>query len=179
MIAYKASMKYPRRLSSGANNIVLALSQTEVAKLFLEDTRSDLGSEAEKMKYANRVNGLVCRFVQLDYDEELKAEMLVMERLYPIDYRAYEVERRELWFDVFEGELLQLHNAGFVHRDLRRPSDQGGLQFDNILLTENGLRLIDVGIAYLKEQVGNTIFTKAVEIEKEELLQFKDYFLNR
>ncbi|MCU0417793.1 MAG: hypothetical protein MUE33_11485 [Cytophagaceae bacterium] len=39
--------KYPRRLSSGANNTVIALSETEVAKLFLEDTRSDIGSEAE------------------------------------------------------------------------------------------------------------------------------------
>lgn len=172
-------MKYPRRLSSGANNIVLALTENEVAKLFLEDTRSDLGSEAEKMKFANQVNNLVCRFVRLDFDEELKAEMLVMERIYPIDYRAYEVERRELWFDVFQDELLRLHQAGFVHRDLKRPSGQGGLYFDNILLTENGLRLIDVGISYLKEKVGEVIFSKAVELERQELLQFKEFFLNR
>ncbi|MDQ6608329.1 MAG: hypothetical protein M3Y85_00710 [Bacteroidota bacterium] len=172
-------MKYPRRLSSGANNIVLALNKTEVAKLFLEDTRSDLGSEAEKMKFANNVNELICRFLRLDIDETLKAEMLVMERIYPIDYRAYEVEKRELWFDVFQDELIGLHRAGFVHRDLKRPSGEGGLQFDNILLTENGLRLIDVGISYLKVQVGETIFSKAVEIEMNELLEFKDYFLNR
>ncbi len=41
-------MKYPRQLSSGANNKVIALSETEAAKLFVEDTRSDIGSEAEK-----------------------------------------------------------------------------------------------------------------------------------
>lgn len=80
-------MKYPRQLSSGANNIVLALNQNEVAKLYLENTRSDLGSEAEKMKYANKVNGLVCRFIRLDFDESLKAEMLVMERIYPMGPR--------------------------------------------------------------------------------------------
>jgi hypothetical protein len=51
-------MKYPRKLSSGANNTVIVLSDTEVAKLFTEDTRSDIGSEAEKMAYANTVNGL-------------------------------------------------------------------------------------------------------------------------
>ena len=172
-------MNHPRKLSSGDNNTVITLTSTEVAKLYLEDTRSDLGSEAEKMKFANKVNGLVCRFIRLDFDETLKADMLVMERIYPIDYRAYEVEKRAIWFDVFKDELTQLHQAGFVHRDLRRPSDQGGFQFDNILLTEQGLRLIDVGISYLKEQVGEKIFQKAVEIEMKELNRFHDYFLNR
>lgn len=172
-------MKYPRRLSSGANNIVLALNKDEVAKLFLDDTRSDLGSEAEKMKFANKINDLVCNFLRLDFDEELKAEMLVMERIYPVDYRAYEVEKREIWLDVFRDELTQLHAAGFVHRDLKRPSGEGGLYFDNILLTDKGLRLIDVGISYLKEQVGDTIFSKAVELEQKELADFEEYFLNR
>jgi hypothetical protein len=133
-------MKYPRPLSSGANNRVIALTETEVAKLFVGDTRSDIGSEAEKMKYANGVNELIVRFVRMDYNELLQAEMLVMERIYPIDYRAHEVEKRELWLEVFEQELHQLHNAGFVHRGLRRPSNLTGLAFDNILLTVEGLR---------------------------------------
>jgi hypothetical protein len=64
-------MKYPRRLSSGANNTVIVLSDHEVAKLFTDDTRSDIGSEAEKMQYANSINGLVVRFVRLDYSEDL------------------------------------------------------------------------------------------------------------
>ncbi|OIN58182.1 hypothetical protein [Arsenicibacter rosenii] len=172
-------MKYPRQLSAGANNAVIALSDTEVAKLFVGDTRSDIGSEAEKMKFANQVNDLVVRFVRLDYSEELQAEMLVMERIRPIDYRAYEVERRELWFDVFADELRELHRAGFVHRDLKRPSDLDGLAFDNILLTENGLRLIDVGISALKHQVGEKIFGKYLEVENADLEQFKEYFINR
>ncbi|GAB2770155.1 hypothetical protein GCM10027275_10960 [Rhabdobacter roseus] len=172
-------MHYPNRLSSGANNIVIALSDTEVAKLFVGDTRSDLGSEAEKMRFANGINGLVVEFVRLDYSEELVAEMLVMERLKPIDYRAYEVERRELWLDVFEDELNELHRAGFVHRSLKRPSGIGGQYFDNILLTEKGLRLIDVGISALREQVGEKIFAKYLETERQEMAAFRDYFLNR
>ncbi len=172
-------MKYPRRLSSGANNTVIVLSDHEVAKLFTDDTRSDIGSEAEKMKYANSVNGLVANFIRLEYNESLQAEMLVMERIKPIDYRAYEVEVRELWLSVFEYELKQLHTAGFVHRDLKRPSDIGGLAFDNILLTYEGLRLIDVGISALESQVGSSIFKKYIEIELEEVQLFKDYFLNR
>ncbi len=172
-------MKYPRKLSSGANNTVIVLSDTEVAKLFTGDTRSDIGSEAEKMKFANTINGLVVQFLRLDYSDELQAEMLVMERLLPIDYRAYEVEVRELWFDVFEEELRALHQAGFVHRDLKRPSDIGGLAFDNILLTEQGLRLIDVGISALRSQVGEVIFEKYVAIETQEMQLFRNYFLNR
>lgn len=171
--------KYPRKLSAGANNTVIVLNDTEVAKLFTGDTRSDLGSEAEKMKFANSVNDLVVRFIRLDYNEDLEAEMLVMERIHPIDFRAYEVEIRELWFDVFQDELKALHKAGFVHRDLKRPSDIQGLAFDNILLTNQGLRLIDVGISALRSQVGDNLFNKQLEIENNEIELFKEYFLNR
>ena len=172
-------MKYPRKLSSGANNTVIVLSDTEVAKLFTDDTRSDIGSEAKKMKYANAVNGLMSQFIRLEYNDDLKAEMLVMERNRPIEFRAYEIEIRTLWFDVFEDELTALHRAGFVHRDLKRPSNIGGAAFDNILLTEQGLRLIDVGISAQKEDVNDKIFEKFLETEQEEMLLFKDYFLNR
>ena len=172
-------MKYPRLLSSGENNKVIALSETEVAKLYAGDTRSDIGSEAEKMKYANNINNLVCRFVRLDYDESLQSDMLVMERIYPIDYRAYEVEKRELWAEVFFDEVRELHKAGFVHRDIRRPSEISGQAFDNILLTNNGIRLIDVGISALSSQVGTRLFGKYIEIENSELEEFKTYFLSR
>ena len=172
-------MKYPRQLSSGANNTVIVLSDIEVAKLFTHDTRSDIGSEADKMKYANAINDLVVKFIRLDYHDDLQAQMLVMERIRPIDYRAYEVEIRQLWLDVFKCDLQMLHKAGFIHRDLRRPSNIGGLAFDNILLTEQGLRLIDVGISIIKQQVGDKIFNKSLEIENQEVQAFEDYFLSR
>ena len=56
-------MKYPRKLSSGANNTVIVLTDLEVAKLFIGDTRSDIGSEAEKMQFANEVNSLIVKFI--------------------------------------------------------------------------------------------------------------------
>ena len=170
--------RYPRTLSSGANNTVIALSETEAAKLFLADTRSDIGSEAEKMKYANQVNDLVVKFLRLDFLGN-EAEILVMERLYPLDFRAYEYQKRELWLDVFEDELRQLHHAGFVHRDLERPSNISGWRYDNIFLTSTGLRLIDVGISALKEQVGERLFERFVQQELKELEVFKTFFLNR
>jgi len=50
--------RHPRQLSAGANNIVIALNQEEVAKIYEGDTRSDIGSEAEKMQFANTVQEL-------------------------------------------------------------------------------------------------------------------------
>ncbi len=171
--------RYPKTLSRGANNTVIALSKTEVAKLFVEDTRSDIGSEAEKMQFANEVNDLVVKFIRLDIDESMDADMLVMERLYPLDFRAYEFERRELWLDLFEDELRTLHQAGFVHRDLQRPSDMPGMRFDNIFLTESGIRLIDVGISALRPKVGERLFQRFVERELEELEVFRQFWLGR
>lgn len=172
-------MQYPRKLSTGGTNTVIVLSEAEVAKLFVRNTRSEIGSEAAKMQFANSINQLVVQFKRLDFSEELQAEMLVMERIHPLDFRAYEVEIRELWLDVFEDELKQLHKEGFVHRDLKRPSNIGGLAFDNILLTQKGLRLIDVGISALKTQVGDKIFGKYLEVENKEIGEFREYFLNR
>ena len=115
------SKRYPRQLLRGANNAVIALSETEVGKLFSEDTRSDIGSEAEKMRFANEANDLVLKFNRLEMNAALGADMLVMERVYPVDFRAYEVEMREIWFDAFREELLALHAAGFVHHHIQRP----------------------------------------------------------
>jgi serine/threonine protein kinase len=169
--------RYPRTLSSGANNTVIALSETEAGKMFFDDTRSEIGSEAEKMQFANAINGLVVKFIRFDeYDD---SAMLVMERLMPLDYRAFEVSKRELIFDVFEDELQQLHKAGFVHRDLRRPSNVGGMLFDNIFLTPTGIRLIDVGISVMKSKVSERLFSRFVEEELKELEVFRQHFLTR
>lgn len=171
--------RYPRTLSAGGNNVVIALSEKEVGKLYTGDTRSDIGSEAEKMKFANQVNDLVVKFIRLDIQEEMDADMLVMERLYPLDFRAYEYGKKILFFDVFEDELRALHREGFVHRDLRRPSEMPGQLYDNIFLTEKGIRLIDVGISGIRAQVGDRLFDRFVEKELEELEEFRRFFLNR
>ena len=173
------SKRYPRQLSRGANNAVIALSETEVGKLFSADTRSDIGSEAEKMRFANEVNGLVVKFNRLEINDALQADMLVMERIYPLDFRAHEVEMREIWLDVFTDELRELHAAGFAHHDIQRPSNLPGERFDNILLTAQGLRLIDVGISVLRRQVGESFFNAYVQREMEELARFGEFLLGR
>ena len=131
------------------------------------------------MIFANDINNLVVKFNRLDVQTELNVKVLVMERLYPTDCCACEVEIRELWLDVFENEIEQLHTSGFVHRHLKRPSYIGGQTFVNILLTNFGLRLIDAGFSALKSQVGNFVFEKYVGLEQSEMKMFRDYFLNR
>lgn len=170
--------RYPRTLSSGANNTVIALSETEVGKIFTGYTRTDIGSETEKMQFANKINGLVVKFIRLDEFSE-EEELIVMERLHPLDYRTFEQEKRELILSVFEDELIQLHKSGFVHRDLRRPSDMPGFAFDNIFLTQTGIRLIDVGISVLKHQVGERLFERFLKQELAEFEIFREFFLSR
>lgn len=59
---------------------MVALSATEVAKIFRGDTRSDIGSEAGKLKIANSINDLLVRFIRLDYNDEKDWDMLIMDR---------------------------------------------------------------------------------------------------
>ena len=171
--------RYSNQLSYGANNLIVALSDTEVAKIFRGDTRSDIGSEAEKLKVANNSNDLLVRFIRLDYDDEHAWDMLVMGRLYPLDFRSLEISKRELLLDVFEDELRELHKTGFVHRDIRCPSDQSGERYDNVFMTDQDLRLIDAGISALRTQVGDKLFGKYLEVEEREMAEFRSYFLSR
>ena len=173
-----------RTVSYGANNLVVALSALEVAKIFWGDPRSDMAgpafrAEAQKLKVANSINDLLVRFVRLDYDDAQDWDMLVMERLYPLDFRSPELSKRELLIDVFEDELHQLHCADSVHRDIKRPSNQSGERYDNVFLTDGGLRLIDAGTSALQTQVGDKLFGKYREVEEREIAEFRAYFLSR
>jgi IMP dehydrogenase/GMP reductase len=62
-----------------------------------------------------------------------------------------------------------------LRRNRRRKAGKE-LAFDNILLTEHGFRLINVGISALRTQVGDRIFARYLETEQIEMIQFRDYF---
>jgi len=44
-------------------------------------------------------------------------------------------------------------------------------------LKNEGIRLIDVGISAFKRQLGEVIFDKYVEFEKEVMILFREYFI--
>jgi len=166
------TQKYPHELSRGFNNVVVAIDETRVKKLFDKTSRaSDMGSEAKKQRYANAINGLVAKLIETEHDA------IIMERLRIIAYRDQEIEKRVIWFELFERQINELHIGGFVHRDIARPEGFPGGKYDNIVFTKDGLRLIDCGISSLKEEVGEKSFAIYVETENEEIREFKKVFL--
>lgn len=158
---------------------MVALDDDTVAKIFEGDAHSDIETEAATMRFANEINELVVKLIRTDFDEQLDADILVMERLYPLDFRAYELEKRELLAEAFEFELKQLHEAGWLHGNLYQPGNTPGASFNHIFLTPRGIRLIDTGRAVLQRDAGEMLFEKYVRDEWEAVRMFKEYFLRR
>ena len=52
-------------------------------------------------------------------------------------------------------------------------------RYDNVFMTDRGLRLIDVGISALRTQVGDKLFGKYIETEERAMAEFRAYFLSR
>ena len=169
--------KYPQQLSVGHNNVVVALSPTEVGKIFTPDSRVEISVEAENMKYANKINNLVVKFSRVDFEGD--NQVLVMERLKIFDFRNFDQESRETMFNSLIERIKELHKRGFVHRDIRRPAAYGGDAYDNIIITEEGFRLIDVGISATRERAGDKLFDQYVKTELKDLEVFKEYLLSR
>lgn len=169
--------KYPQQLSRGHNNVVIAVSPTEVGKIFTPDSRVEISVEAENMKFANKINNLVVKFMRVDIAED--DQILVMERLKLFDFRQFELEIRETMFNTFREKLIELHKKGFVHRDLKRPASYGGDAYDNIIQAEEGFRLIDVAISAVRERTGDKLFEQYVKAELKAIDEFREYLLSR
>ncbi len=169
--------KYPHELSRGTNNVVIALSKTEVGKIFTPDSRVEVTTEARNMQFANKINDLVALYIRIDIEGD--NQILVIERLNILEPRSFEKEVREVVYSVFIDKLKELHNHGFCHRDIKRPSGFGGRPYDNVILTESGIRLIDTGISAIKDNTNENIFTRYVEAEMKESAEFFEYFMEQ
>ena len=167
-----ANKKY-NVISKGANGTCVEFSRTECSKIF---ELGEAKKESELMKSANSINNLVCKYIRTEYSDDYSAEFLVMERLYPLQYRSLTLKEREDMFDTFLNQVKELHTNGFAHRDIKRPAHiaSGERSWDNIVLTAEGLRLIDTGNSVTSD---NYDFEDACIDDIACVLEFKAVFL--
>lgn len=126
------------RLSSGFFGTVYAVSAKVVAKAFEPGYDSHL-VELDNGLAANRVNSLMPQY--LGTVEDSSTALVLMERLYPLQARALSIKERETFLDTFLQQVEELHIMGITHGDIKRPNET----WDNIILTKDGIRLIDAG----------------------------------
>jgi tRNA A-37 threonylcarbamoyl transferase component Bud32 len=167
---------YPRKvIAHNFNGIVIALDDARVAKLRHDNSHELLMEESKKMEFANQVNDLVVRFHEVSRDS-YNNNLLIMERVYPLEYRALDVETRYEYCEVFEQKMRELHQAGFVFHDLNATILLSGQT--NFMLTHQGIRLIDTGNSLLREEIGNTKFDEQVSSEVNIMREIKKIMLN-
>lgn len=137
--------------------------------------RNSIDEQVEVMKYANQINDLVVKFIEKNQYQD--NEMLVMERLYPVSAEFLSKTEKEQLLIDFEVKLKQLYSKGFVHGDLIRPRILPPDCFENIVLTKDGFRLIDVDFSMVLNRTNvKALVYKQIDEEKEFKL-FKEYFL--
>jgi len=185
-------------LSKSDTSKIIALSDTEIGKIPVKSSlvfmdmitntpipdwtpKMDMESEIKKLVYANSINDLLVRFIRKDVFEN-ETDMMVLERLYPMQHHSISKEERLLVYEKFEKQMNELHSKGFLHGDIQRPIRRAPLEiiFGNIVLTKNGLRLIDTGFSRIitEEPKDLNEYAKIHSQELRELRNFKDYFLN-
>lgn len=168
------SKKY-KILSAGANNTCILYGKL-VAKVF-DFGEPAVRREADLLNQANQVNNLLVKSFGIQISEDYQYELLTMERLYGLQYRFIDVEERVELFNALVKQVKELHKAGLTHWDIKRPShvcDTPERYWDNIILTPQGLRLIDMGNAVTSEDPD---FDDAVLDDLQSLERFKQVFL--
>lgn len=170
-------------LSKGFNNSVYSLSTGEfgspvvgewVGKLF-KDEQSYPEWELQALLEMGSINSLMVKVH--DITEHSKGDLLIMERLYPLQPRAIDKEQRLTMLEEFLQQLRELHDSGWAHADLKRPSHcckGDGDQWDNIIPTAEGIRLIDAGSAINKE---DPMFSQECQKDLADFCKFAKWFV--
>jgi len=182
-------------LSESHTHKIIALSETEIGKVdgaknFIWINQAtgqpepllnfvlDVDNEIKRMKFANSINGLLVKFIRKDKFNN-QEDMIVMERLYPIPHDSFSLQERTIFFEKFNNEILELHRNRFLHGDIRHPiRAEPEMLFNNIILTQTGLRLVDTGFSFIREtEDDDNNFRSLSYTERQEVLSFKSYFL--
>lgn len=188
-------------LEQSSNTIILAISDTEIGKVmlpshlqFVDVATGELVNwlndgptfekEVQALQYANQINDLMPRYIRTQSwkaQNGQEHDMLVMERLHPLPIHHFEKPTRAIMMQQFEIKMKELHDNGFVHGDLLRPTnfftrnDQAWM-FKNVVQTENGLRLIDAGFGMICNIENIKSFVKILLREQNEIEYFKEYY---
>jgi len=182
-------------ISETHSHRIVAISDTEVGKLppinriIWVNTKTgkeepalsfkmDIDLEIKRLVYANSINDLMVRFIRKEKFDD-NNDMLVMERLYPIKYHSISREERISVFEKFETQITELHTNGFLHGDIQHPMrGEPEVLFDNIILTDSGLRLIDTGFSVIrKDEPNKEKYYHLMFQELREISNFKEYFI--
>lgn len=155
-------------ISQGDNNTVIKWEDNTVAKLF-ELGNKQAQKELELLGIANQINNLLVKAIEIKYSSCYKYEMLIMERLVILDKRSLSLSERKSFLSIFQTQLNQLNKNRFIHGDIKRPlTHKKGDIWDNVCVTPQGIRLIDVGCSIL--DYNSRIDSKDAE-------EFGEYFL--
>ena len=171
------------KLSKGFNCSVYSLSAGEygsptegewVGKLFKEED-SYPEWELLALQKMGSINSLMVKVH--DIVEHRKGDLLIMERLYPLQPRALNKEQRIQFLETFLQELKELHSNGWAHGDIKRPQHAckgDGDQWDNVIPTSEGIRLIDAGSAINKE---DPCFEQECQKDLADFCEFAKWFM--
>jgi hypothetical protein len=180
-------------ISESHTHRIVALSDSEVGKIppinplvfvnvatgkesSMLNFKMDINLEIKKLIYANAINDLMVRFIRKDKFDE-STDMLVMERLYPSDFQSLDKQERIPFFEKFMTQMDELHRNGFLHGDIEHPiRGNPEFLFNNIILTSNGLRLVDTGFSVIRKDEPDK-FINLLRGELLEIMDFKEYFL--
>jgi len=156
---------------------IVAISDTEVGKIISSNSKRELTWEADKLQYANGINDLLVKYKRLDKINSY--HVLVMERLYPLQSRAYELKRRMEFGSQFKVMLVELHEKGFAYGDLGYATkfdveyndSRTVMATENVIITTRGIRLIDAERSVLLNDVGKEAFNNAIAMDLSGLYQ--------
>lgn len=155
-------------LAKGGNNECYYKNNV-VAKIFSKkDSVYSPEREAEYHHKANQINELAVQYQGLRYFDN--CTILFMDLLIPMKREDFTRKERKQMIAVFEQQLLELHSQGVYHLDIKTPYGT----FSNVILTKEGIRLIDWGRSHEIHAYGLKLVYRK---EWENFYAFCDWFL--
>ncbi|MBL7785642.1 MAG: hypothetical protein JNM36_07040 [Chitinophagales bacterium] len=195
------STTYPHIIYESRLTLIIALSDAELGKVMFsnpirwvdsDNNPVDLGleqptaqKEAKMLRYANEINDLMPRFIEMRQWTTPNGEvhdMVVMERLEVLPIHHFDKSTRLQMLKVFNEKLEEQRNSFFLHNDIKRPTmyfNRGDKEwmYSNVIQTPSQLRLIDAGFARVYPYNDLSDFRMSLRRNLLESMDFGDYYM--